>query len=121
MNAQTIKFMHFSRVRQMNCNPEEEKINSYPWFDWLRFILASIVVLSHADFQFAPFLTGKLAVSVFFALSGWLIGGILLRTEPYELPRFFLIDRQGFGYPIFLQSLFYIASPPYEKGWIFFG
>jgi len=74
---------------QSSSNPEMEKIESYPWFDWLRFILSSIVVLGHADFQFAPFLTGKLAVCVFFALSGWLIGGILLRTKTSELPRFF--------------------------------
>lgn len=70
-------------------NPENEKVRSYPWFDWLRFALASVVVLGHANFQFAPFLTGKLAVAVFFTLSGWLIGGILLRTELSELPRFF--------------------------------
>ena len=29
------------------------------------------------------------AVRVFFALSGWLIGGILLRTDWYHIPRFF--------------------------------
>src|SRR5262249_32427722 len=32
---------------------------------------------------------GRLAVSVFFALSGWLIGGILLGMKRSELPRFF--------------------------------
>lgn len=62
---------------------------SYPGFDWLRFVLASVVVLGHADFQFAPFLSGGLAVQVFFALSGWLIGGILLRSDISDLPRFF--------------------------------
>lgn len=70
-------------------NPEADKNLSYPWFDWLRFVLASVVVLEHAGFRFAPFLTGGLAVSVFFALSGWLIGSILLRTEIADLPRFF--------------------------------
>lgn len=70
-------------------NPETHKIASYPAFDWLRFVLASVVVLSHGGFEFLPFLNGGLAVSVFFALSGWLIGGILLRTQRAELPRFF--------------------------------
>lgn len=70
-------------------NPETHKLHSYPLFDWLRFVLASVVVLGHANFQFLPFLNGSLAVSVFFALSGWLIGGILLRTDIAELPRFF--------------------------------
>lgn len=78
-----------SETQDFPTNSEAEKIQSYPWFDWLRFVLASIVVLGHAGFQFAPFLTGKLAVSVFFALSGWLIGGILLRTEFSELPSFY--------------------------------
>jgi len=104
----------------MNCNPEEEKINSYPWFDWLRFILASIVVLSHADFQFAPFLTGKLAVSVFFALSGWLIGGILLRTEPYELPRFFFNRSTRIWIPYFFAITLLYSIAALREGVDFF-
>ena len=80
---------NFSNVSRQSSNPEIEKVGSYPWFDWLRFILASLVVLGHANFQFFPFLDGALAVAVFFALSGWLIGGILLRTKFDELPRFF--------------------------------
>lgn len=70
-------------------NPEAEKLNSYPLFDWLRFVLASIVVLGHAGIQFPTAFGGHMAVEVFFALSGWLIGGILLRTDRRELPRFF--------------------------------
>ncbi|MBU0823378.1 MAG: acyltransferase [Alphaproteobacteria bacterium] len=70
-------------------NPEAEKLNSYPLFDWLRFVLASIVVIGHAGIQFPTAFGGHMAVEVFFALSGWLIGGILLRTDRRELPRFF--------------------------------
>ncbi|MBA4306401.1 MAG: acyltransferase [Sphingopyxis sp.] len=70
-------------------NPEAEKLNNYPLFDWLRFVLASIVVLGHAGIQFPTAFGGHMAVEVFFALSGWLIGGILLRTDRRELPRFF--------------------------------
>ena len=69
--------------------PEAKKLNSYPLFDWLRFVLASIVVLGHAGIQFPTAFGGHMAVEVFFALSGWLIGGILLRTDRRELPRFF--------------------------------
>jgi peptidoglycan/LPS O-acetylase OafA/YrhL len=69
-------------------NPEYEKVASYPAFDWLRFILASVVVLGHEGLEIRP-LHGALAVDVFFALSGWLIGGILLETARSELPRFF--------------------------------
>lgn len=62
---------------------------SQPWLDWLRFALASIVVLDHLGFDLPGPINGQLAVSVFLALSGWLIGGILLRTPQDELPRFY--------------------------------
>ncbi|WP_010218745.1 acyltransferase family protein [Sphingomonas sp. PAMC 26621] len=70
-------------------NPEQRKIAAYPLFDWLRFVLASVVVLVHAGARFPAPLDGNLAVCVFLALSGWLIGGILLETQRAELPRFF--------------------------------
>ena len=70
-------------------NPEAEKLSNYPLFDWLRLVLASIVVLGHAGLEFPKALGGHMAVEVFFALSGWLIGGILLRTNRDALPRFF--------------------------------
>lgn len=60
----------------------------YPLFDWLRIILAFIVALSHEGLILWPS-AGDLAVQVFFALSGWLIGGILLNSKREELPRFF--------------------------------
>ncbi len=60
----------------------------YPWFDWLRALLAVTVMLGH-DGLIPWSSSGDLAVKVFFALSGWLIGGILLRTDRHELPRFY--------------------------------
>ena len=44
----------------------------YPYFDYLRIALATIVMLAQS---------GNLAVQMFFDLSGWLIGGI-----KFELP-----------------------------------
>jgi peptidoglycan/LPS O-acetylase OafA/YrhL len=60
----------------------------FPLFDWLRFTLASVVALTHEHIiGWEP--AANLAVQVFFALSGWLIGGILLRTDVRHLSRFY--------------------------------
>lgn len=60
----------------------------YPLFDWLRIILAIVVALKHDNvIQWTN--AGNLAVQVFFALSGWLIGGILLNSKKEDLPKFF--------------------------------
>jgi peptidoglycan/LPS O-acetylase OafA/YrhL len=67
--------------------PEHQK-EYYPYFDWLRGLLAVIVMLAHDGV--IPWVTAAyLAVQVFFALSGWLIGGILLDLPPSGLPRFY--------------------------------
>jgi peptidoglycan/LPS O-acetylase OafA/YrhL len=60
----------------------------YPAFDWLRAALALTVALVHDSVIGWPS-AGRLAVQVFFALSGWLIGGILLETKSSDLPRFY--------------------------------
>lgn len=60
----------------------------YPPFDYLRGLLATVVLFSHAGL-IAWSEAGNFAVQVFFALSGWLIGGILIKAPPKELPRFY--------------------------------
>ena len=68
---------------------QEHSVPSYyPWFDWLRGVLAVTVMLAHEGvLQWSK--AGPFAVEVFFALSGWLIGGVLLGTSRENLPRFF--------------------------------
>jgi peptidoglycan/LPS O-acetylase OafA/YrhL len=65
-------------------------VKYYPAFDYLRIVLALVVVAApgHADLL-SWYYSGYYAVQVFFALSGWLIGGILIRSEPHDLPRFY--------------------------------
>ncbi|QEW06260.1 acyltransferase family protein [Nitrincola iocasae] len=60
----------------------------YPYYDYVRFIAASVVMFGHANFiTWRP--AGAIAVDVFFALSGWLIGNILLNTKKEQLPQFY--------------------------------
>jgi peptidoglycan/LPS O-acetylase OafA/YrhL len=60
----------------------------YPWFDWLRFGL-SLLVLFYHEGLYHSFHVGHLAIQIFFALSGWLIGDILIRLKKEDLPRFY--------------------------------
>lgn len=68
--------------------PVDKTHESFPLFDWLRFALASVVALNHEQL-IGWGNAGNLAVQVFFALSGWLIGGILLKTDRHHLPKFY--------------------------------
>lgn len=67
----------------------QNQLSDQPALDWLRFALASIVLVEHAGWGIPGPIDGQLAVWVFLALSGWLIGGILLRTSVQDLPRFY--------------------------------
>jgi peptidoglycan/LPS O-acetylase OafA/YrhL len=60
----------------------------YPAFDYLRIVLATAVAANHAGLLTWE-QSGNLPVQIFFALSGWLIGGILMRSKPNDLPRFY--------------------------------
>ena len=62
----------------------------YFLFDYLRIALAVGVFVAHADRSgLVPENFGNGCVQVFFALSGFLIGGILLGLTPRDLPRFY--------------------------------
>jgi peptidoglycan/LPS O-acetylase OafA/YrhL len=64
-------------------------LSSYqPLFDYLRFVLAAVVMMYHGGIL-TWHQSGNLAVQIFFALSGWLIGNILLTTPFHRLPDFY--------------------------------
>lgn len=65
-----------------------EVASYYPQFDWLRIALAAGVMLWHAKLIAWP-QAGNFCVQIFFALSGWLIGAILLRTPRAGMTRFY--------------------------------
>jgi peptidoglycan/LPS O-acetylase OafA/YrhL len=83
----------------------------YPWFDWLRLALAAIVLISHQGLIPVWPQAADFAVQIFFALSGWLIGGMLLTLPRKELSRFYFNRALRIWCPYFLAlSLFAAAS-----------
>ena len=75
----------------------------YPWFDWLRAACACVVMWYHGH-VFSWNQAGNFAVQIFFALSGWLIGGILLHTKPADLPRFYFNRAVRIWVPYYLAA-----------------
>jgi peptidoglycan/LPS O-acetylase OafA/YrhL len=81
----------------------------YPAFDWLRGASALAVMLHH-DKVLQWDNAGRFAVDVFFALSGWLIGGILLQTTRAELPRFFFNRAVRIWVPYYLALVLLLGA-----------
>ena len=81
----------------------------YPWFDWLRGVLAIAVMLKH-DGLIPWEHGGNFAVQVFFALSGWLIGGILIHLKPADLPRFYFNRAVRIWIPYYIAVGLLIAA-----------
>jgi len=83
----------------------------YPAFDVLRIVLALTVTLVHVRLLAFWEPLGNLAVQIFFALSGWLIGGILIRSTPRDLPRFYFNRAARIWIPYFVANgLLIVAS-----------
>jgi peptidoglycan/LPS O-acetylase OafA/YrhL len=98
----------------MGDNPEAEKLPEYAVFDVLRFALASQVMLYHMQVLTWSG-SGNLAVQIFFALSGWLIGGILYRTDGPELSRFYYNRSTRIWIPyLFTVTALYLISRFHE-------
>ena len=86
----------------------------YPLFDWLRFFLALTVLFVHSGIiTFEA--VGSFAVEIFFALSGWLIGGILLKTKPSELNRFYFNRAIRIWIPYFVTLALIVAASILHK------
>lgn len=107
-------------IASMHTNSEHAP-DSYPLFDWLRFVLSSSVVMTHAGAEWWPN-AGNFSVCVFFALSGWLIGGILLKTPLAGLPRFYFNRsiRIWIPYAVAIALLYGIAAVHQGTGGRFF-
>jgi peptidoglycan/LPS O-acetylase OafA/YrhL len=82
----------------------------YPWFDWLRLALASIVLLSHQGLIRMWPQAGDFAVQVFFAMSGWLIGGLLFKLPKEQLPHFYFGRALRIWCPYFLALLLLVTA-----------
>jgi peptidoglycan/LPS O-acetylase OafA/YrhL len=63
--------------------------------------LATAVAAGHAGLLGWE-LSANLAVQIFFALSGWLIGGILFSSKPGDLPRFYFNRAARIWIPYFI-------------------
>ena len=85
------------------------KPSYYPLFDWLRGLLALTVMFYHEGLiGWEP--SGDFAVQIFFALSGWLIGGILIKLEPTELTRFYFNRAIRIWTPYFFALILLITA-----------
>ncbi len=81
----------------------------YPLFNYLRIILALTVAMLHAGL--IPWgKSGTLAVEVFFVISGFLIGGILLRSQPGDLARFYFNRSARIWIPYFVAFSLLIGA-----------
>ncbi len=95
----------------------------FPAFDWLRITLAMTVALFHAGLPIGAD-GANFAVQVFFALSGWLIGGILLDSDRRDLPRFYFNRAMRIWAPYyFAVALVFsagLAMKPLDAQWFEF-
>lgn len=81
---------------------ETRRLDGFPLFDWLRFAAASAVVLFHNGIvRWAH--AGNLSVQIFFALSGWLIGTILIEMRENRLALFYFNRATRVWIPYFLS------------------
>ena len=85
----------------------------YPYFDYVRFVAASVVMFGHSGVITLPHM-GSIAVEVFFAMSGWLIGGILLNLKKEDLLRFYFNRAVRIWIPYFF-ALFLIVGVGFLK------
>jgi len=81
----------------------------YPAFDYLRLVLAIVVAAGHSELILWD-ASGNYAVQIFFALSGWLIGGNLLQARASDLPRFYFYRAARIWTPYFAAIILLMAA-----------
>src|SRR5712672_2237473 len=81
----------------------------FPALDYLRFVISLLVLTGHAGL-FRGKDIGLDSVQIFFALSGWLIGGILLRTKPSDLPKFYFNRAARIWIPYIIGILLLVSA-----------
>ena len=86
-----------------------QKQHYYPWFDWLRGTLAISIMLTHEGL-IAWGHSGNFAVQVFFALSGWLIGGILIKLKPEQMTKFYFNRAIRIWVPYYLALILLLCA-----------
>jgi peptidoglycan/LPS O-acetylase OafA/YrhL len=83
----------------------------YPKLDYVRAAASLGVLASHSDpWQVLPRDFGNASVQVFFALSGFLIGGVLLKLKLGDLPRFYFNRVTRIWIPYFLAVALVVAA-----------
>lgn len=95
----------------------------YPYFDYVRFMAASVVMFFHADLiTFSQ--PASVAVDVFFALSGWLIGSILININTTQLPKFYFNRAVRIWIPYLVALLLIVCvsliKDPIDSKWFEF-
>ncbi len=107
----------------LSANESKNSLNYYPYFDYLRIILACLVMFSH-DHIITWKHCGNLAVQIFFALSGWLIGGALINLAAKDLPRFYFNRACRIWVPYYIALLLLIGASilkdPMDAKWLEF-
>lgn len=89
----------------------------YPYFDYLRAAAALGVFAAHADpYHLLPSNFGNACVQLFFALSGFLIGGILLKSRPKDMPRFYFNRAARIWIPYAIAILLLAAVTALKQG-----
>jgi peptidoglycan/LPS O-acetylase OafA/YrhL len=81
--------------------------NYFPAFDYLRIVVAVGVFISHVH---EVHNLGNACVQIFFALSGFLIGGILLRSHRSDLARFYFNRSTRIWIPYVIAILLWFAA-----------
>lgn len=100
--------MNFHQV-ELRATTNKSAGEYFPNFDYLRFLLALAVVAYHTGALTWEH-SGNFPVQIFFALSGWLIGGILLGCTAEDLPKFYFNRAARIWVPYFVTlSLLVVA------------